>query len=161
MEHQFTLRSRTLQGQATTREVYVGAGGENISPHLAWTGAPSGTKSFAITIHDKDAPTGSGWWHWLIFNIPSDVLELAEGAGDPESEAAPVGAVQSINDYGEYGYGGPCPPVGHGIHEYKITIRALDIANLEITKDTNPAVVGFNLGAHTLAMSSLIVYYER
>jgi len=161
MKEVFTLKSDTLAGQATKDEVFGDADGDNKSPHLSWSHAPEETKSFAITMFDKDAPTGSGWWHWLIVNIPASTSQLVENAGDTEAGLSPSGVTQTLNDYGLHGYGGPCPPVGHGIHEYKITIHALDVERLDLSPDTNPAVVGFNIGAHTLAKASIITYYER
>ena len=161
MKEVFTLTSDSLGGQATTDEIFGDAGGKNISPHLSWHHPPAGTKSFAITMFDPDAPTGSGWWHWLVTDIPANHTLLVAGAGDPTSGFAPEPAVQSLNDYGIYGYGGPCPPPGHGIHEYKITVFALGVETLGLTKDTNPAVVGFNIWANTLAKASIITYYER
>ncbi len=161
MKDVFTLTSESLAGQATEVEIFGDAGGQNISPHLAWRHAPTGTKSFAITMHDPDAPTGSGWWHWLVTDISVDQSFLVEGAGDPAADLAPPKVVQSLNDYGTYGYGGPCPPPGHGIHEYKITVYALNVDSLGLSKDTNPAVVGFNIWANTLAKASIVTYYER
>jgi Raf kinase inhibitor-like YbhB/YbcL family protein len=159
----FTLTSDDIGGHATQKQVFNGFGceGDNISPHLAWKNPPSGTKSFAVTIHDKDAPTGSGWWHWLIFNIPADVQELPTDAGNTDKDLAPEGAVQSVTDFGQPGYGGPCPPKGHGLHQYKITVYALDTEEIDAGKDTHPALVGFKLNQHTLSKASLIMYYGR
>ncbi len=159
----FTLFSKEISGQATLSQVFNGFGctGNNISPQLFWASAPEGTKSFAITLFDPDAPTGSGWWHWLIFNIPSDCSELPSGAGNPQSGLAPIGAVQSITDYGTNGYGGPCPPQGHGIHQYIFTIHALDVDKIDLDEKANPALVGFNINAHTIQKASLVMYYKR
>ena len=123
----FTLTSKDLGGQATIEEEFNGFGcsGKNESPQLSWINAPEGTKSFAVTIYDPDAPTGSGWWHWLVFDIPAHTNELVPNAGNVQLNLAPKGAIQSITDYGAKGYGGPCPPQGHGIHEYIITVYAL------------------------------------
>src|SRR5438067_2094273 len=95
-----------------------GCGGGNKSPHLAWSGAPAGTKSFALMVYDPDAPTGSGFWHWVMFDIPADTTELPKGAGDPKAATAPKGATQSRTDFGVPGYGGPCPPQGDPPHHY-------------------------------------------
>jgi Raf kinase inhibitor-like YbhB/YbcL family protein len=159
----FTLQSRDLGGQATMKNVFKGFGceGENISPQLSWANAPKGTKSFAITIHDESAPTGSGWWHWLVFNLPANTAELVSNAGDIVKKLMPETAIQSKTDYGSYGYGGPCPPVGHGIHKYTITIYALDVEKLDLNQDTNAAIVGFNINAHTIEKASLVFYYKR
>lgn len=159
----FTLTSPNLGGQAVLDQVFNGFGctGKNISPALDWKGAPTNTKSFAVTMYDPDAPTGSGWWHWLIFNIPSNVDSLKEGAGNSDSQLMPIGAVQSVTDYGEVGYGGPCPPIGDGIHQYVITVYALDVEKLDLDKTANPALVGFNINAHTIEKASLVIYYRR
>ena len=159
----FTLKSSDVGGQATLSEVFNGFGctGKNVSPQLSWENAPEGTKSYAITMYDADAPTGSGWWHWLIFNIPSNTKELKANAGNTESKIAPEASIQSITDYGSYGYGGPCPPKGHGYHQYIITVYALKTDNLGLDKNANPALVGFNLGANALAKASIVLYYKR
>lgn len=159
----FTLSSKTLGGQATINEEFNGFGcvGNNISPELSWANAPEATKSYAVTMYDPDAPTGSGWWHWLVFNIPADVTQLVPDAGNLTSGLAPKGAIQSVTDYGAKGYGGPCPPEGHGLHQYIITVYALDTDNLGLTADTNAAVVGYNLGNHTLAKATIVAYYKR
>ncbi|WP_010135719.1 YbhB/YbcL family Raf kinase inhibitor-like protein [Ochrovirga pacifica] len=159
----FTLSSQNLGGQATINEEFDGFGcvGKNTSPELTWKNAPEGTKSFAVTMYDPDAPTGSGWWHWLIFDIAPDINQLVPDAGNIQSGLAPKGAIQSITDYGTQGYGGPCPPEGHGFHQYIITVYALDIQSLGLNANTNAAIVGFNLGNHTLAKASLVAYYKR
>jgi Raf kinase inhibitor-like YbhB/YbcL family protein len=132
-----------------------GCSGKNLSPALSWSGAPAGTKSFALTLYDPDAPTGSGFWHWVMFNIPPDVTHLASGAGDPKSPAAPKGAVQSRTDFGTPGYGGPAPPKGDKPHRYQFTIFAVDLDKLDADENTSAAVVGFNLNFHTLAKATL------
>lgn len=157
----FTLKSASLGGQATQKEFYNGFGctGENVSPQLSWENAPAGTKYFAVTMYDKDAPTGSGFWHWVIFNIPADVKELQEGAGDPSKNLAPKEAVQSMTDFGKTGYGGPCPPPG-APHQYLITVYALK-DKIDLDKNTNPALVGFNLNSNMLAKASIVMYGQR
>jgi Raf kinase inhibitor-like YbhB/YbcL family protein len=132
-----------------------GCTGKNVSPALNWSGAPRGTKSFALNVFDPDAPTGSGFWHWVVFNIPPDATSLPKGAGDPKSAAAPKGAVQSRTDYGFAGYGGPCPPQGAGSHHYIFTIYALDVDKLGADENSSAAVVGFNLHFHTLEKATL------
>jgi len=155
----FTLSSSDLQGQLTSKQVFNGFGctGENISPELSWKDAPKGTKSFAITAYDPDAPTGSGWWHWIVFDISKDKFTLPTGFGNSESK----NAIQSITDYGKSGFGGACPPVGDKAHRYVFTVYALDIETLGLDKNANPALVGFYLNSHTLAKASLISYYGR
>jgi len=138
-----------------------GCTGGNISPALSWSGAPQGTKSFALSVYDPDAPTGSGFWHWVVFNISPDTTSLAKGAGDPKSDAAPKGAIQGRTDFGVPGYGGPCPPKGDKPHHYIFTIYAVDVDKLDADPNTTAAVVGFNLHFHTLAKASLTALYGR
>ncbi len=159
----FTLSSNDLGGQATKIEEFNGFGctGDNISPQLSWKNAPKGTKSFAITMYDPDAPTGSGFWHWIVFDIPSNVSELVTNAGDIKLNLTPKGVVQSITDYGIKGYGGPCPPEGHGFHQYIITVYALKTNTLGLDENINPAIVGFNLWNQTLEKASITAYYKR
>lgn len=155
----FTLSSSDLQGQLTSKQVFNGFGctGENISPELSWKDAPKGTKSFAVTVYDPDAPTGSGWWHWVTFDISKDKFTLPTGFGNSESKDV----IQSITDYGKSGFGGACPPVGDKAHRYVFTVYALDIETLGLDKNASPALVGFYLNAHSLAKASLISYYGR
>lgn len=159
----FTLTSTTLGGQASKLQEFNGFGceGENVSPDLTWENAPEGTKSFAITMYDPDAPTGSGWWHWLAFDIPKDVSSIKTNAGQVDLDLMPKEVIQSITDYGTYGYGGPCPPEGHGLHQYIITVYALKTDKLGLSKDTNPPVVGYYLWQNTLAKASIVAYYQR
>ena len=138
-----------------------GCTGGNISPALNWSGVPKGTKSFALTVYDPDAPTGSGFWHWVVVNIPADATSLAKGAGDPKGDAAPKGAVQSRTDFGTPGYGGPCPPKGDKPHHYHFTIFALDTDNLGTDENSTAAFVGFNLHFHTLAKATLTGIWGR
>ncbi len=159
----FTLKSNELGGQATQTQVFNGFGctGKNISPQLSWVGTPAGTRSFAITIHDENAPTGSGWWHWLIFDIPAGTGELKADAGNPAKGIAPGGAIQSTTDFGQPGYGGPCPPEGSGIHKYTITIYALKTEKLGLDSKANPALVGFYLQQNVIEKASLVFYYKK
>lgn len=159
----FTLTSKDLGGEATKTQEFNGFGcsGENQSPQLSWKNAPEGTKSFAITMYDPDAPTGSGFWHWVVFDIPANVNELVTNAGNLKLNLAPKGVIQSVTDYGAKGFGGPCPPVGHGLHQYIITIYALKTDKLGLDENTNPAVVGFYLWNNTLAKASIVAYYKR
>jgi Raf kinase inhibitor-like YbhB/YbcL family protein len=135
--------------------------GKNISPAINWSGAPAATKSFALTVYDPDAPTGSGWWHWVVFNIPATAKGLPKNAGDPKSNLAPPGSVQSRTDFGTPGWGGPCPPKGDKPHRYIVTVFALDVDHLDANADASAAFVGFNLHFHTLAKQTLIGRYGR
>ncbi|MDR7127994.1 Raf kinase inhibitor-like YbhB/YbcL family protein [Algoriphagus sp. 4150] len=159
----FTLSSKDLGGEADKTQEFNGFGcsGDNQSPHLFWKNAPEGAKSFAITMYDPDAPTGSGFWHWVVFDIPANVNELVTDAGNVKLNLAPKGAIQSITDYGINGFGGPCPPEGHGFHQYIITVYALKTDNLGLDENINPAIVGFNLWNQTLAKASIVAYYKR
>ena len=160
-----TLTSPDVKEGGTIADEQVfnsfGCTGKNISPALSWSGAPKNTKSFALNVYDPDAPTGSGFWHWVVFNIPPDTTSLAKGAGDPKSDAAPKGAIQGRTDFGVPGYGGPCPPKGDKPHHYIFTIYAVDVDKLDADPNTTAAVVGFNLHFHTLAKASLTALYGR
>ena len=138
-----------------------GCAGGNKSPHLAWTGAPAGTKSFAVHCFDPDAPTGSGFWHWVVVNIPATVSELKLDAGNPASGLLPKGALQTRTDFGKPGYGGPCPPEGHGPHRYQFTVFAVKEASLPVNADTSAAVVGFYLHFNTLERTTLTGTFQR
>lgn len=162
-QNTFTLTSNDLGGESTKIQEFNGFGcsGDNQSPQLSWKNAPEGTKSFAVTMYDPDAPTGSGFWHWVVFDIPTHVNELVTNAGNIERNLAPKGAIQSLTDYGIKGFGGPCPPEGHGFHQYIITVYALKTETLGLDENINPAVVGFNLWNQTLAKASIVAYYKR
>lgn len=159
----FTLKSKDIGGQITDQQVYnsFGCTGENISPELYWENPPAGTKSFAVTVYDPDAPTGSGWWHWLIFNIPDNIKELNQNAGNPTLNLAPAGSVQSVTSFGAPGYGGPCPPEGDNFHRYIFTVFALKVDKLNLDQNTNPEMVGYNLNANTIEKASLVSYFKR
>jgi Raf kinase inhibitor-like YbhB/YbcL family protein len=137
-----------------------GCGGSNVSPELHWSGAPSGTRSFALTIFDPDAPSGAGWWHWVVFNIPGAVFELPAGAGGKGSRNLPPGSVQCQNDYGESGYGGPCPPPGP-THRYLVRVYALNVEKLPFGSDTPPARVAKQIEAHSIAVAKLTDKFGR
>ena len=137
-----------------------GCAGGNLSPQLSWNGAPAGTKSFALTCFDPDAPTGSGFWHWVVVNIPADVTSLDLGAGSGEG-SMPAGALQTRTDFGAPGYGGPCPPEGDHPHRYLFTLHAVGLDALPVEADTSAAVVGFMLNFNTLAKASLMGLCKR
>ncbi len=160
----FTLTSPTVQNRGTLPESHIlngfGCAGGNLSPALHWTDPPAGTKGFALTVYDPDAPTGSGWWHWVVFNIPAAVNRLPEGAGSKGGHL-PDGAVQSRTDFGAPGYGGACPPEGHGNHRYIFTVHALDVEKLDLPPESSAAMVGFMVNAHTLGKASFTAVYGR
>jgi len=135
--------------------VHDSAGGQNLSPQLAWTDFPTGTASFAVTCFDPDAPTASGWWHWLAFNIPASTTELGRGAGDASGSGLEPGVVQGRTDFGSYGYQGSAPPPGDYPHRYFFAVHALDVPTLDLGPDTPAAVVGFHLVAHGLARATI------
>ncbi|MCF6507257.1 YbhB/YbcL family Raf kinase inhibitor-like protein [Blastococcus sp. MG754426] len=139
----------------------MGAGGQDRSPQLAWSGFPEGTRSFAVTVFDPDAPTASGFWHWAVANIPASVTELPAGAGDKDAPQLPEGAVQLRNDGGFPGYVGAAPPPGHGPHRYFVVVHAVDTDRLDVDGTTSPAVLGFNLFSHTLARATLVATHEQ
>ncbi|HYC09529.1 MAG TPA: YbhB/YbcL family Raf kinase inhibitor-like protein [Steroidobacteraceae bacterium] len=160
----FTLSSTDLTEGGRIGEAQVfnefGCKGGNVSPALSWSGAPAGTQSFALLVHDPDAPTGSGWWHWVVYNIPASTTSLPAGAGDPKKKLMPAGAVQGRTDYGTVGYGGPCPPPGKP-HHYHFQLYALKVAKLDLPADASPAMVGFNARAQALGNAEIVALYGR
>ncbi|MCX8226888.1 MAG: YbhB/YbcL family Raf kinase inhibitor-like protein [Sulfitobacter sp.] len=136
-----------------------GCEGGNISPALEWSGVPEGTKSLVVTAYDPDAPTGSGWWHWVAFNIPANVSSLAQGAGSVGGDM-PEGAVQSLTDFGVPGFGGACPPAGE-VHRYQFKVHALGVEALGLDENASAALVGFMTGANTIATANLTAVYTR
>jgi len=138
-----------------------GCSGDDLSPHLTWSGIPKGTKSFAITAYDPDAPTGSGWWHWQVVNIPKTVTELNTGGGSTKEALAPQGSTQIKNDFSVRGFGGACPPVGHGIHHYRFTVHALSVEKLTLPEDASGALTGYMINANTIESSTLEALYKR
>ena len=161
----FSLTSTDVhQGkQMTDAQVFNGFGctGQNVSPALAWSDAPEGTKSFAVTIYDPDAPTGSGWWHWVVYNIPATTTSLAAGAGDASKNLLPAGAMQGLTDFGTSGYGGPCPPKGSKAHHYQITVYALKVEKIDVPATASGAMVGFYVRSNALAKAELTPVYKR
>lgn len=138
-----------------------GCEGGNLSPQFSWSGAPEGTQSFALSCFDPDAPTGSGFWHWVVVNIPADTTSLALGAGDPAAGTLPAGALQTRTDFGAPGYGGPCPPQGDHPHRYMFTLHAVGVDKLDVTADTSAAVIGFMLHFNTLEKAALMGLYKH
>jgi hypothetical protein len=154
-----TLTSADIKEGDTiaNEQVFKGFGctGGDLSPALSWSGAPAAAKSLAVTIYDPDAPTGSGFWHWVVFNIPANTTSLPKGAGDVKKKLMPKGAIQSRTDFGSDGYGGPCPPPGDKPHHYQITVYAVAV------DQASAALVGFDLHFHTLAKATLTGLYGR
>nr|WP_296064281.1 YbhB/YbcL family Raf kinase inhibitor-like protein [uncultured Actinoplanes sp.] len=134
---------------------HTGVGGKNISPQLSWSGFPEETRGFVVTCFDPDAPTGSGFWHWVVVNLPANVTELERGV-DP----LPGDAFCVRNDYGERNYGGSAPPPGDRVHRYVFAVHAIDVDRLDVTPDATPAYVGFNLAFHTLARATMRPTYQ-
>ena len=155
----FTVVSDDLTAGASLKDDQVFDGG-NVSPQLRWEGFPAGTKSFAVSCYDPDAPTGSGFWHWSLFDIPVSVTELPRGAGSGDFAGLPPGAVQVRNDYGTRDFGGAAPPPGDGPHRYVFTVYAVDTEKLGPDADASPAVVGFNLRFHAIGRAQLVAEYE-
>jgi Raf kinase inhibitor-like YbhB/YbcL family protein len=160
-----TLSSPDVKNGATIKDEQVlntfTCTGKNISPALNWSGAPAGTKSFALTVYDPNAPTGSGWWHWVVFNIPPTATGFPKNAGDMKANLMPQGVVQGRTDFGGPGYGGPCPPKGDKPHHYIFTLYALDVDHLDADANASAAFVGYNIHFHTLAKATITGMYGR
>lgn len=133
-----------------------GCEGDNVSPELRWDDIPKGTKSFAVTMYDPDAPTGSGWWHWVMINIPADVNQLNLNAGEKGGAKMPSGAQMQRNDFGYAGFGGACPPEGASPHNYEVTVYALDVENLGVPADGSPAMAGYFILQHKVGEAQLV-----
>jgi Raf kinase inhibitor-like YbhB/YbcL family protein len=161
----FKLESPDLKPNAMMDKKFesnvFGCSGENKSPALKWSGAPKDTKSFAVTVYDPDAPTGSGWWHWSVVNIPADVTELKPDAGNASGANLPAGARQVRIDYGVAAWGGACPPPGDKPHRYIFTVYALKTDKLEIPADATAALAGFMINANSLGKASFTAKYGR
>ena len=161
----FEVRSPSLTSdmRLTQEHVFSGFGceGGNRSPALAWTPPPAGTQSLAITVHDPDAPTGSGWWHWVVYNLPPQTSHLPVNAGRANGQDLPVGTVQGRTDYGTTGFGGACPPTGDAPHRYRFTVHALKVARLDLPSDASPALVGYMLHMNRIASATLEARYGR
>ena len=159
----FELRSTDVADGAALSKAQVfsgfGCSGDNVSPALTWTGAPAGAKSFALTVYDPDAPTGSGWWHWIVFDLPAGTGSLARGIGRRAS--LPAGARQARNDYGTADFGGACPPMGDAPHRYVFTIYALKVDKLDVPQAASAALVGYMINAHQIGKASITARYGR
>ncbi|HKS45622.1 MAG TPA: YbhB/YbcL family Raf kinase inhibitor-like protein [Amycolatopsis sp.] len=162
----FTLRSNDFAEGETLAAPHLSGlfgvpGGEDRSPHLAWEGFPAETRSFAVTCYDPDAPTGSGFWHWAVFNIPASVTELPSGAGDESGSGLPEGAITLANDGGLKRYVGSAPPAGHGPHRYIFAVHAVNVPELEVPETATPAFLGFNLLGTAVGRALLTGIYEN
>ena len=160
----FTLTSPDIASGKPIPDAQVfnsfGCRGKNGSPALSWSHAPAGTRSFALLVHDPDAPTGSGWWHWIVYNIPADVASLPADAGDPKKGLMPGAAVQGKTDFGTPGYGGPCPPPGPP-HHYHFRLYALKVPKLDLPADATAALIEFNVNANSLGTTQIVGTYGR
>ena len=139
----------------------LGAGGEDVSPHLSWSDTPDDTQSYTVTCFDPDAPTGSGFWHWVVYDIPAAIMELVTGAGSQDGAALPEGAKQLKNDAGFYGYLGSAPPPGHGPHRYMFAVHALNVDTLPINEEVSAAICGFNMFGATVGRGLITPVYEQ
>lgn len=161
----FSLESQDVRANGPFADKFVlkgfGCEGGNISPELKWKNAPNDTKSFAVTAYDPDAPTGSGWWHWVVFNLSADTTSLPQGAGDPAAGKMPKGAVQGRTDFGTQGWGGPCPPKGDKPHRFTFTVFALKTDKLDLNENTPAAMVGYMLNVNALAKASFVAKSSR
>ena len=162
----FSLRSPDAPALKTinAEQVFNGFGctGKNVSPGLEWQNPPAGTKSFALIVHDPDAPTGvGGFTHWIAYNIPAGTAKLEKGAGATDSKGLPAGTVQHATSFGTPGWGGPCPPAGDKPHRYVFTLYALGIDRLELPANASQAFVGFNINGNAIGKASFTAYYGR
>jgi len=161
----FKLASPTIPPGSTLTDAQVantfGCSGKNVSPALKWSGAPAGTKSFAFTLYDPDAPTGSGWWHWVVYDIPATATGIPEGAGTAEGAGLPAGSKQGRTDFGTPGFGGACPPPGDKPHRYVFTVYALKIEKIEVPADASPAMIGAMIHANQLGSATFTAKYGR
>ncbi|MEU4762818.1 YbhB/YbcL family Raf kinase inhibitor-like protein [Actinosynnema sp. NPDC023794] len=155
----FTLSSTDVSDGQPLAEAQVHEGG-NTSPQLSWTGFPEETKSFVVTCFDPDAPTPSGFWHWVVVNLPASVTSLDTGAGASD-DTLPAGAFHVRSDFGARAFGGAAPPPGDQVHRYYFVVHAVDVDKLDVDGDASPAVVSFNLAFHTLARAILVPTYAH
>lgn len=157
-----TLSSPDVQADKPLPETFVfngfGCTGGNTSPALSWDGVPENAKSLAVTIYDPDAPTGSGWWHWVAFNIPVATKNLEAGAS---LKTMPAGTIESITDFGAAGFGGACPPMGDKPHHYIMTLYALDVEKLDVDEKASGAMVGYYLNSHKIGTAQITGLYGR
>ncbi|MCG2573158.1 YbhB/YbcL family Raf kinase inhibitor-like protein [Acinetobacter sp. ME22] len=158
--NEFKLKSTDISQGVLMKDTFefngFGCSGANKSPQLSWSGAPKGTQAYAIMAYDPDAPTGSGWWHWQVVNIPVEVTSVPSGDGKIKAQ----GVINVRNDYGQQGFGGACPPQGHGVHRYQFTVYALS-KKLELPVDASGALTGYMVKVNALASSTIEAHYKR
>jgi Raf kinase inhibitor-like YbhB/YbcL family protein len=161
----FTLSSPTIAPGSTLTDAQVfngfGCTGKNVSPELRWSGAPAATKGYALTVYDPDAPTGSGWWHWVVYNLPATATGLAEGSGSVDGKALPAGSAQGRTDFGSAAFGGACPPQGAKAHRYIFTVYALKTDKIEVPADATAALIGYMINANQIGKASFTAKYGR
>ncbi len=158
----FSVKTSLADSKNIEQYAFNGFGctGGNKSPSVEWENAPKDTKSFAITMYDPDAPTGSGWWHWTVLNIPASTSKIAENASNDKAKL-PKNVIEGRTDFGQANYGGMCPPVGDKPHHYTITVYALKVPTLNLTSDASGAMVGYNVKQNAIASASVTVEYGR
>ncbi len=161
----FVALSTQIKPNKTISEDHIfngfGCSGKNISPQIIWKNAPKETKSFAVTVYDPDAPTGSGWGSWLVVNIPASKSELPTNFGNENKFNLADGSVQVRNDYGVYSFGGPCPPKGAKAHRYIFTVHALSVEKLDLSSDATAALAGFMINHNSLAKAKFVAFFGR
>lgn len=161
----FSLRAPSFQNGDVLPKTHVfngfGCEGSNLSPALAWGPLPAGTRSVAITVFDPDAPTGSGWWHWIAYDLPDTTTQLVQDGGAPGGHNLPPGAKMARNDFGVVGYGGACPPPGARAHRYIFTVHALKVPRLEVPADASAALISYSINSSRIASARLVGLYGR
>jgi Raf kinase inhibitor-like YbhB/YbcL family protein len=162
----FELKSSDIANGQSIAPKFVlngfGCTGQNVSPQLSWSGAPAGAKSFALMVHDPDAPTGgAGFWHWVVVNIPTTATQLPQGAGTADGQTLPAGTRQINTDFGSPGWGGPCPPQGRAAHRYIFTLYALKLDKLELPTNATASLTGFLVGVNAIGKAELSARYSR
>jgi hypothetical protein len=161
----FQIKSNDIKFGEVISQKHVfngfGCDGKNISPQISWNKLPKGTKSLALSVYDPDAPTGSGWWHWILVNIPVDYTEIPKNFGAKNNFELDGKILQIRNDFGQFAFGGPCPPKGDKKHRYVFTIHALKTSNLNLKDSDTAALAGFMINANEIAKASFIGFYKR
>lgn len=161
----FILKSSDIKGGKQIDKKFIfnsfGCSGQNISPQISWVSVPPHTKSFALTVFDPDAPTQSGWWHWLVLNIPLNFKEIPQGFGNENKFNLTNGIIQIRNDFSTFSFGGPCPPAGDKKHRYVFTLYALSVEKIDLKEDSSPAIASFMINQYVLSKSVIEAIYQR